>query len=139
MNTTEFQAARQRLGRTDEELATALGVSTDVAQAWGTGRLAIPREYAQHIIWLRDEPEREAALRASGLPECDWLRARHAERPPPGLAAVLQSVKKIKRHVQTCPRCVAREQFVSEHFGPAPSVPMPWWARFVVWASRLAL
>ena len=137
MNTAEFQDARRRLRQTDEQLAAELGVSTDVVHAWATGRVAIPRQYAQHVAWLADEPEREAALGASGLPECDWLKARDTERPPDGLAAMFRLIEELKRHVNTCPTCVDRERFIVERFGPTPSVPVPWWVRIFAWASRL--
>lgn len=122
VNATEVQEARRRLGQSDEELADQLGVSAVTVQAWTAGR-TVPRRYAQQIKWLAAAAEREAALRSSGLPECEWM-LRHVAAPlPDDPDAALQHLEEANDHAGVCPVCVAREEFVAERFGPMPPMP----------------
>ena len=137
VNTTEFQAMRQRLQQSDEELADFLGVSPGTVLAWIEARREVPRRYAQQIEWLAASAEREAALRDSGLPECHWMQAHVAKPLADDQDAVLKHVKAANDHVEGCPVCRAREQFIEERFGPMPPMPQSGWMRVFAWIERI--
>ena len=137
MTAAELVAARKALGLTDIDLALELSVTPDVVRAWETGSSRIPRRRAEHIQWLVAAAERKAALRASGLPECEWIRAQN-ERPLPSNAdAIHERIQAVKAHALTCPVCKARERYIEKHFGPMPAFPQPGWIRIFGWFERV--
>ena len=137
MNATELRQARTRLGQSEEELATNLGVAPDLVRAWGTGRTAMPRRYAQHIEWLVAGAEREDALRSSGLPDCQWMQAHVAAPLPDDPDRALKHLEAGNQHAGACQVCTARERFIAERFGPMPPLSQPGWMRVFAWIERI--
>jgi hypothetical protein len=137
VNAEQLQEAQRRLGQTDEELAESLDVSPDTVRAWAAGRTTVPRRHAQQLMWLTAGAERAAALRSSGLPECDWLLAYEAEPFPDDPDAALKHMEKLNRHAEVCQMCIARQQFVAERFGPMPALPQSGWMRVFFWVERV--
>jgi hypothetical protein len=139
MTTTEFNAAREILGHTDDQLAAELGVTPAIIQAWSAGNLNVPARHLEQIRWLAWDaarPERELALHASGLPECAWLRDATAKPLPTKSDAAHAHFDAIEQHVSTCDVCTARERFVAERFGPMPPIPQPSWIRIFTWLAK---
>jgi hypothetical protein len=60
--------------------------------------------------------DRQAALEASGLPECHWLEAWDASCTRPSRGEFSALVK----HVRTCGVCHARDRYIAERFPPMP-------------------
>ena len=137
MNATEFRQIRARLGQSDEQLASNLGVTPHQVQQWSDGHSAVPIRFAQHIEWLSAGVERENALRDSGLPECDWMQAHIAEPYPDDPDLALRQLESGNVHVETCQVCAAREQFITERFGPMPPLPQHGWSRVFNWIERV--
>ena len=137
MNRADFQATRERLQQSDEELSELLGVSPDTVLAWTEGRKEVPRRYVQQLEWLAVSAEREDALRNSGLPECDWMRAHSAKPLADDQDAVLQHLEAANDHADVCQVCTAREKFVEERFGPMPPMPQSGWMRVFAWVERM--
>ena len=137
MNATDLRQARTRLGQSEEELATNLGVAPDLIRTWEAGHSAAPRRYTQHIEWLVAGAEREDALRASGLPECQWMQAHVAEPLPDEPDRALKHLEAGNEHAGACQVCAARERFIAERFGPMPPLPQPGWLRVFAWIERV--
>lgn len=129
MTTAEFNEARKILARTDDQLAADLDVTPDVVRAWADGRARVPKRHARLIQYSVAAEERQSALRASGLPECEWMRKKDEELEKLGDDDLLEVAKEMKEHSKTCPMCVARARFLDEHFGPMPALPAPPWLR----------
>jgi hypothetical protein len=56
---------------------------------------AIPPRFGPRIAWIVAAAEREAALRTSGLAECEWLAAKDQEPYPRGAVALLEHLQLI--------------------------------------------
>ena len=133
MNSTELLTARQRLGLTPDQLAAELGIPPHAYRACEEGRATLPRHQAQMVTYRVAEAERDAALAASGLPECGWIadwdrRAPRADATP---EATVRHLDEAQAHAGSCPTCQAREQFVRERFPEMPAPPVPGWVRVV--------
>lgn len=137
MTAAEFNAARSVLGQTDDQLAAELDVTPEVVRAWAAGGTRIPRRYAEQLRWLAARAEREAALRASGLPDCEWMREQDERPLPSNTDALLQRAQAMTAHAQACPVCTARERYVHERYGPMPALPRSGWLRVFVWFARV--
>lgn len=137
MTAAEFNAARRALGQTDDQLAAELDVTPGVVRAWAAGSTRIPRRCAEQIRWLEALAERDAALRASGLPDCEWMREEEERPLPSDTDALLQRAKAMTAHAQACPVCTARERYAREHCSSMPALPQPGWMRILGWVERV--
>ena len=133
----EFNAARQILALTDDELAIELGVTPAVIRAYGAGTARIPKRHAQMLAWRVAAEERQAALRESGLPECGWIKAYEDAPAPKDIDAQLRQLKEVEAHLTTCPVCTARQRYEADRFGPMPPLPETGWVRAFSWVDRL--
>jgi hypothetical protein len=124
MTSLELGRARTLLGFSSDTLAADLGLPPAIVAAWESGRDKIPAHIARDLRWRVAIAERRSALDASGLPECGWLLALEAEPEPTKLAAQTARLEKVIAHEQDCPVCLAREQYVSDHFPPMPPRPI---------------
>jgi hypothetical protein len=131
MTSAELVAARQRLGLTPDQLAAELGIPPHAYRACEAGRAALPRRQAQVVAYRVAAVERDAALTASGLPECAWIAAwdRRAPAADARLEATVRHLEEARAHAAACPTCQAREQFVRERFPDMPAPPVPGWMR----------
>ena len=129
--------ARELLEHNDEVLAGNLDVKPETLRAWVVDHAPIPPRFGPRIAWIVAAAEREAALRTSGLAECEWLAAKDQEPYPRGADALLKHLQLIERHELACPVCVARKQFVDERFGPLPPVPQLGWMRVFELVDRI--
>ena len=129
MTAAELSAARETIGLTPEQLAAELGVAPRTYAAWESGTAAIPARHARDVAYRAAITEREDALNASGLPECEWVAAWHEAPQPRKTEEQLARFEALSAHMKSCPQCIAREQFVTERFGPLPEPPMPAWMR----------
>src|SRR4051812_30029923 len=105
MTAAEFNAALRVLGQTDDQLAAELDVTPIVVRAWATGSTRVPRRYAEHIRWLVAGAERGAALRSSGLPDCEWMLAQEERLDPSDTDALSTHGQAILEHAKACPVC----------------------------------
>jgi hypothetical protein len=137
MTAGEFTAARDALAMTDEQVAADFGVTPAVVRAWATGTLRVPARHAQLLRWRVAGTQRTQALMASGLPECDYIRAWDAAPIPTSAAARTRDIEKATAHMEGCPVCLARTRFLEERFGAMPELPLPGWMRMVAWIDRL--
>jgi hypothetical protein len=123
MTPEEFAIARQKLGWTDGQLAAELNVSEKIVHRWADGGLKIPKSDAQRIEWEAALAEREAALQAAGLGECDWMKSWEAKALPAREKDLDAHFKQVDDHAEHCSTCQAREQFLKERFSPMPAMP----------------
>ena len=150
MTAEEFRAVRARLGLTDDALAAELGLAPSVVRAWAAGTLGIPGAHAQALRWRAALAEREEALVASGLSECETVRRLEGELAGGNRGALAS----LGQHFAAgaCPACRARAQYVHDRFGPMPEPPRsgasrlhallqraPWWVRPIVLGSLALL
>lgn len=140
MTPTELIAARQRLGLTPDALAAELNLTPAVVAAWEKGRIRPSRRAVQWLTWRTAMLDRDAALAASGLPECADLRALHA-----GVGGVAERadarrtrMDAVLAHLSTCPTCLARRRYIEERFQPMPQPPMATSMRMLVWTFDAA-
>ena len=144
MTPEEFAIARGKLGWSDEKLAAELGVSPKAVRGWADGSLRIPKHEAQSVAWHAALVERQAALQAAGIPECDWVKAWEAEPLPKRTEDLEPHFKRVETHADQCPICQERERFLRERFPPMPELPVTglpgvmlgwqrWLSRFPEW------
>jgi len=131
MTAAELSAARETIGFTPEQLAAELGVAPPTYAEWESGTAQIPARHARDVAYRAALAEREDALSASGLPECEWVTAWHDAPQPPKAEEQLARLESLSAHGKSCPQCVARERFVTERFGPLPEPPLPAWMRVI--------
>ena len=127
MTGAELVAARQTLGLTRDQFAAELGIPPHSYAAWENGTVKIPVRYARDIAYRAAIAERQAALSASGLPECAWVRDWEAAPQPEKLDARLAHLESLNSHAASCLTCRARDEFVAARFGPLPEAPIPAW------------
>lgn len=132
MTADDLTRARALLGLSPGELAAEIGLTEHVVRAWEDGSLRIPRQYALQIAFRAAIAERQAALAASGLPECSWV-ARWMNGAPQG-PGEREHFAALRRHAATCPDCTARARFIEQNFPPMPELPVP----AVLKATRIA-
>jgi len=131
----ELLAGRQRLGLSPEALAAELNLTPGVVLAWESGRIRPSRRAERWLSWRGAMLDRDAALAASGLPECGALRE---------IVAGMQTGPRTQRgevvlaHMSTCETCLARKRFLAERFPPLPPPPLPPLLVALVWAHRTA-
>ncbi len=123
MTSEEFAIARGQLGWSDEQLAAELQVSPKVVRAWTDGTMRIPRRDAHWIEWHAAIAARQAALQATGLRECEWVKAWEAEPLPKREADLEPHFKRLDSHAEHCALCQEREQFLRARFPPMPEPP----------------
>ena len=136
MTATEFNAARSILGLTDEAIAADYNVTPAVVRAWASGEVRVPKRIAQMLAFYAAAAEREAAMRANGLPACTW----HDRRPNLSdldANAIQRESDMVTAHIATCELCKARIRFEEENFGPMPLMPMPGWVKLFAWVERV--
>lgn len=123
MTASELCAAQEKLGLSNEALAAELAVTPHVVDAWRAGSLAVPKKLAEELRWRAAIAERQAAVEASGLPACAWVREWEGRAVPTGLDAVEKHFKSLTTHSGSCATCIARDRYVEERFGPLPPPP----------------
>ena len=103
---------RTRSGASLEQVAQYAGVPVEDLTEWER-RAQVPRKHAARVKWALWASQRDAALARSGLPECEWMArlATAAEPPEP---------QELATHVDACPACLRRSEFVNEHLEPMP-------------------
>jgi DNA-binding XRE family transcriptional regulator len=121
----ELVTARARLGSTSDQLAAELGVTPHVYEAWERGSLRMPARYDRILAFRLALADREAALEASGLPDCSWMQKWRDGALEGG--SFSKHIATGRQHAAQCPTCQARERFVREHLPPLPEPPLPAW------------
>lgn len=131
MSPAEVQAARERLGLSQERLAAELTVTEAEVRGWEAGTVRIPGRFAQRLAWQAALKEREDLLLGAGLPECEWVQAWEREPIPEKLEQRTRKLEALSAHAEQCPTCQARARYAEEHLPPLPDAPMPLWIRVV--------
>jgi transcriptional regulator with XRE-family HTH domain len=131
----ELIATRVRLGLTPDAMAAELNLTPAVVNAWERGRIKPTGRVVQWLTWRAGMLDRDAALAASGLPECSDLHALHArssteDESPRERRARMDAVL---AHLGQCPACIARRHYIEERFPPMPRPPMATSVRILVW------
>lgn len=138
INSQEAIAIRQQLGLAPEALDAELGLMPGTVAAWENGSMQVPGFIAAKLRWRAALAERSAALAASGLPECEWIRSWEALPQPVKLKDRSAHLTQAVEHEKSCAVCQDRARFLSERFGPMPPAPMPTWLKAFAWYnSRL--
>ncbi len=135
MSPEELIATRLRLGLTPDAMAAELNLTPAVVNAWERGRIQPARRVVQWLTWRAGMLDRDAALAASGLPECADLHALHArsrteDESPRERRTRMDAVL---AHLGQCPACIARRRYIEERFPPMPRPPMAASVRILVW------
>lgn len=136
MPAAEFDAALKSLALSEddlEEFALNNGVTPGILRDWALGAVPIPPEKTEWIEVAIDGHRRWAALRDSGLPECEWMKTSAGQisalAEDENLPRLLQHIRRLKEHDAACPVCQARTRFIETRFGPIDDPPKPWWRR----------
>lgn len=138
MTSMEFVQARTTIGLSPDGLAADLGLPPGVVAAWESGRDRIPAHIAKDLRWRVAVAERQAALAASDLPECEWVAAVEAEPWPTKLKERTARLERIVAHEKACPTCLARESFIADRFPPMPPPPIAAEMRALGWVFQRA-
>lgn len=136
MTADDVIAARRTLGLTPDALAAELGLTPAVVAAWEAGAVAVPRRFARDLAWRLAAAEREAALAASGLPECAWVGAWASAPAASAAKAQLARLEALQAHAAACPECRAREAYVADRFPAMPAPPVAGWVAALGWVSE---
>lgn len=128
---SELEAARTRLGLSEKEFASELGMPVDWYVDFEAGRSKLPKKEAEWVAYRLACAERDDALAKSGLPTCQWIEQWRREQPPASakLEKRVAYYESGEAHAKACPTCLAREQFVKEHFPNMPQPPVSGWMR----------
>lgn len=128
MTTTasELEAARKRLGLSEKEFASELGMPVDWYVDFEAGRAKLPRKEANWVAYRLACAERDDALANSGIPSCSWVEQWSREAPPVSAKRRVHTsyLQSIRNHRETCPTCQARAHFVKERFPNMPKPPL---------------
>ena len=138
MTSAELIQARLGLGFSPERLAADLGLPLGAVTAWESGRDRIPAHIAKDLRWRAAVAERQSALAASDLPECEWMVALEAQPWPDKLKARTARLEQMVAHEKVCPTCLARETFVTERYPPMPPPPLAAGMRALGWIFERA-
>ena len=113
----------KELNLSTDQLAEYLGRHQDEVSGWLTTSRALPRSLTREIEWWLAVHAREAAMRASGLPVCEWMQQRKFPAPDDekGWERVLAENE---AHVLECDVCRRRNAFAAA-LGPLPPQPIP--------------
>lgn len=134
----EAVAIRERLGLSPEALDAELGLMPGTVASWENGSMRVPDFIAVTLRWRAAAAERSAALAASGLPECEWLRSWEAMPLPTKMKDRSAHLTQAIEHEKSCSVCQDRTRYIQERFGPMPPAPMPTWLKAFAWYnSRL--
>lgn len=124
MTPEEAVAARTTLGLTQDKLAADLGLTPSVIAAWEAGSIRIPKRFEDQLRFDAAAKERQDALAASGLDECEIDKAWENEAVPKDAKAMNEYLERGLKHRASCPKCIARDEFIKERFGKMPPMPM---------------
>jgi len=129
-----------RLGRTPEQFADDLVMSTHYYAAREAGRAKLTKEEARMVAYALDVQDREDAVEAAGIPRCP-VAARFAEEVPGDAlsAEFKQFVADAERHCTQCESCIARDRFLRERFPDLVMPQSPWMrvlGRYMAWVER---
>jgi Flp pilus assembly protein TadD len=108
----DLRYTRRQLGATPHQLAALAGIEAKDIEEWealGT----IPRKHRHALDLALWHLECDAALRKSGLPECGWMTN-------PETAATPEDLNVAIRHLESCPTCKARTEYLRSHVRPEP-------------------
>ena len=137
MTSTEFAAARERLGWTLIEAAVEYNVTPNVIEGFERGSVRIPNAIARDIRFRSVVKDRQAVLAASALPEC-------AVAVDLNLAVVgkkgddlISATDAFLDHVKSCELCRQRGEYVERHGPPLPDLPTSVLFRIGGWANWL--
>ncbi|HEU4882740.1 MAG TPA: hypothetical protein VFT45_10855 [Longimicrobium sp.] len=140
MTAAELAATRERLGWDTEQMSREIGILPAEMEALEAGSLSVPAETAEIVRMLAALDERQAILRASGLPECarlDELEAGFAAVAAAGGEAREYALQTLVAHEAGCPVCQGRVAYLNEHAPPMPDLHLPLWMRAFGGLARL--
>ncbi len=108
----DLRYTRRQSGATPHQLAALAGIEAKDIEEWealGT----VPRKHRYAVDLALWHLECDAALKRSGLPEC----GRMAD---PVTAATPKDLNIAIRHLESCPTCKARTEYLRSHVRPEP-------------------
>lgn len=118
---------RARLGASLEEVARRAKLDPETVGQWEQFGLKVPKEHAPAVQGALWSIQHERVMAASGLPECEWMKAVAVGPDPPAPEVV-------EAHVAECEVCRARVAYARKH---APRMPGPaGWLDLVVATVR---
>jgi len=126
ITSSELITARTRLGLSPKEFASRLGMPADWYVDFEAGRAKLPKKEEAWVAYWVASAERDEALAKSGLPACSWVEQWRREEPPAEAKRQVHTsyLQQLRLHSETCPTCLARAQFVKEHFPDMPKPPL---------------
>jgi len=108
-----------------EEIATLLGQPAGVVEVWESRTSTLPGGILRRYQWALAVAGREALLRASGLPACEWVENRTARMEGMDLKSIEAMARELDAHAAGCGTCQARRAF-EQNLPPLPDPPHPW-------------
>jgi hypothetical protein len=126
ITSSDLAAARARLGLSEKQFASELGMPVDWYVDFEAGRAKLPKKEAEWVAYRLACADRDEALAKSGIPSCAWVEQWRREEPPADAKRQVHAdhFRRIANHSPTCPTCQARARFVNEHFPNMPKPPM---------------
>jgi hypothetical protein len=116
---------RDAIGLSLDDFAFRLHEHPEQVRAWEGIRSPIPRSLARRLDWVLALAEREAAIRAAGIPPCPVVQELTSTPMPKRTPETLSALAaKLHTHAATCPVCQQR-QAVWDAQPPLPPPPLP--------------
>lgn len=125
MTPSEFLAARKTLGLTHEEIASDLGLTPHVIAGFESGAARVPKAIEMELNWRVAHAQRNAIFAASGLPDCPVALEFQRTAAVAEQKDLLKAGEVFVAHMNNCPTCKAREEYLKRYAPPIPEMPMP--------------
>lgn len=122
-NHFDVRTVRERLELTVGGFAAALDVPQAEVRKWEAGTRRVPKRKRQTLEYLVARADWEARMRASGLPECEWVEGFRSILQNASLRQGATLTREIRTHVEGCETCRAREDWAAEHLPRFPTPP----------------
>src|SRR5690242_14417410 len=134
MTSTEFAAARERLGWTPIEAAVEYNVTPNVIEGFERGSVKIPNAIARDIRFRSVVKDRQAVLAASGLPKCAVAADLDLALAGKKGNDLIEATEAFLDHIKSCELCRQRSDYVERHGPPLPELPTSMLFRIGGWA-----
>ena len=123
MTGRELAQRLEQINLSPDQLAEYLNRHQDEVERWLTAKRELPGSLTREIEWCLAVHAREEAMKASGLPPCDWMRQREFPAADDN-EGWERTLAENEAHVLECEACQRRKAFAAT-LDPLPPQPMP--------------